>query len=154
MSGAANGCLACAIVAGERRPPGGILWRGEGLVLHGFADPSPILGWVVLTTERHARALYELDEAEAGAVGRIAARVMRLQREVLGAEHAYAFAIGDLLQHFHLHLVPRFADTPEHLRGRKCFEGRPEEMKSRVELEAAARALGEALRQLLPPAVL
>jgi len=64
---------------------------------------------------------------------------------VLGAEHVYAFAIGDVLRHFHLHLVPRYASTPERLRGRRCFDGRPEDALPADVLAAAARTVGRAL---------
>jgi diadenosine tetraphosphate (Ap4A) HIT family hydrolase len=66
---------------------------------------------------------------------------MAAQRAALGAEHVYAFAIGDLLPHFHLHLVPRFAATPERLRGRRCFEARPEDMLGDAEVARAAREI-------------
>jgi histidine triad (HIT) family protein len=121
------------------------VWRGEGFVLHAVAGPSPLPGWVVLTSERHVRALYELTEAEAASLGRLAARVMRAQREVLGAEHAYAFAIGDVLHHCHLHLVPRYAETPTHLYGRGVFDAQPHELRPAEELAQAAIALGAAL---------
>jgi diadenosine tetraphosphate (Ap4A) HIT family hydrolase len=133
------------VVRGARPLPGGILLRERGLVLHVLADPSPLRGWLVLTSERHARAWYDLDGGELAALGPVAARVMAAQRRALGAEHVYAFAIGDLLRHFHLHLVPRFADTPERLRGRRCFEAAPEDMLPEAELARAARAVADAL---------
>jgi diadenosine tetraphosphate (Ap4A) HIT family hydrolase len=71
---------------------------------------------------------------------------MAAQRTALGAEHAYAFSIGDAVRHFHLHLVPRYADTPERLRGRRCFEGAPEDMLPAAEVERAVAALAAALR--------
>jgi diadenosine tetraphosphate (Ap4A) HIT family hydrolase len=138
-------CLGCAIVSGATRPVGGVLARAGGLVLHGVASASPLPGWVVLSSARHARALYDLDEEAARELGPFAARVMRAQREVLGAEHAYAFAIGDVLRHFHLHLVPRYRDTPQRLWGRGAFEARPEDARPEAELEAAAHALARAL---------
>jgi diadenosine tetraphosphate (Ap4A) HIT family hydrolase len=140
-------CLACDVVRGDRALPGGVLHREGGFVLHVLADPSPLRGWLVLTSERHARAWYDLTPAESAAVGPLAARVMAAQRSVLAAEHVYAFAIGDVLQHFHLHLVPRFAGTPERLRGRRCFEGTPEDMLPAEELVKAARAVADALRR-------
>jgi diadenosine tetraphosphate (Ap4A) HIT family hydrolase len=70
---------------------------------------------------------------------------MRAQREVLGAEHAYAFAIGDVLRHFHLHLVPRFPQTPQRLWGRAAFDATPADHRPAEELESAARALAAAL---------
>ncbi|HET8542490.1 MAG TPA: HIT family protein [Anaeromyxobacter sp.] len=142
----AESCVACEIVGGSRRTPGGVLLREGGFALHALADPSPLRGWVVLTSERHARAWPDLDAAALAALGPLAARVMAAQRAALGAEHVYAFSIGDAVRHFHLHLVPRFEDTPERLRGRRCFEGRPEDMLADGELERAARAIGDAVR--------
>jgi diadenosine tetraphosphate (Ap4A) HIT family hydrolase len=139
-------CGACDLLAGAHAVPGGILWREGGLALHALDGPSPLAGWLVLTAERHARALYDLDPVATAALGPLAQRVMRAQREVLGAEHVYLFAIGDLLHHAHVHLVPRYAATPERLRGRGAFEGRPEDVRSPEELAAAARLVGEALR--------
>jgi diadenosine tetraphosphate (Ap4A) HIT family hydrolase len=138
-------CTGCAIARGRHPTPGGVVRCESGFVLHAIADPSPISGWLVLTSERHARAWYDLAEDELAALGPLAARVMAAQRAALGAEHVYAFAIGDVLRHFHLHLVPRFADTPERLRGRRCFEGRPEDMLGEAELAAAAAAVAAAL---------
>jgi diadenosine tetraphosphate (Ap4A) HIT family hydrolase len=145
MSDVNNPCLACSIVREDTRPTGGVLARAPGLVLHGVASPSPVPGWVVLTSEVHARAWYDLDEGASRELGPFAARVMRAQREALGAEHVYAFAIGDVLRHFHLHLVPRFADTPAHLRGRGAFDASAGEHLPPEPLEAAARALAAAL---------
>jgi diadenosine tetraphosphate (Ap4A) HIT family hydrolase len=127
--------------AGTLPVPGGVLLREGGFALHALAGPSPLAGWLVLTSERHARAWPDLEPAALAALGPLAARVMSAQREVLGAEHVYAFAIGDVVRHFHLHLVPRFASTPERLRGRGCFDGRPQDMRPDGELAAAARAV-------------
>ena len=138
-------CLACRIVAGEARPAGGIVWRGDGFTVHASADPSPIPGWLVLTSDRHARALYDLTSAELAGIGPVTARVMNAQRGALGAEHVYAFALGDVLRHFHLHLVPRFADTPSRLRGRGAFEARPEEALPAWRVVAAAEAVRRAM---------
>ncbi|ABS25986.1 HIT family protein [Anaeromyxobacter sp. Fw109-5] len=138
-------CTGCAVVRGVHAVPGGIVRRESGFVLHALADASPLRGWLVLTSERHARAWYDLAPEELAALGPLAARVMAAQRAALGAEHVYAFAIGDVLRHFHLHLVPRFAATPERLRGRGCFEGRPEDMLAEADLAAAASAVAAAM---------
>jgi diadenosine tetraphosphate (Ap4A) HIT family hydrolase len=72
---------------------------------------------------------------------------MRAQLAALGAEHVYAFAIGDVLHHFHLHLVPRFADTPQRLRGRGAFDARPEDALPSWRIVAAAEAVRRALAE-------
>lgn len=139
-------CPACALLAGAGDPPpGGVVHREGGFALHALAGPSPLPGWLVLTSERHVRAWYDLDPADAAALGPLAQRVMRAQRSALGAEHVYAFAIGDVLRHFHLHLVPRFPDTPERLRGRGCFDARPDDLQAPGALAAAARAVASGL---------
>jgi len=89
--------------------------------------------------------VYALEEEEAASLGRLSRRVMNAQREALGAEHVYAFAIGDQVHHCHLHLVPRFADTPAHLRGTKCFDAAPEEHLREDVLADAARMIATAL---------
>jgi len=138
-------CIACQIARGTRTPPAGVLLREGGFAVHAVADAAPLRGWLVLTSERHARGWYDLAPGELAALGPLAARVMTAQRAALGAEHVYAFAIGDLVQHFHLHLVPRHADTPERLRGRRCFDGRPEDMLPQHDVEEAARRVAAAL---------
>lgn len=134
------------MLAQKRAVPGGLLLREGGFVLHAVAAPSPARGWLVLTSERHTRALYSLSDEEAAALGALCARVMRAQLQALGAEHVYQFAIGDQVHHCHVHLVPRYADTPARLRGAKCFEAGPADALGDEELARAALAVGARLR--------
>ena len=140
-------CPACRLTAGDEAPPGGIVHREGGLLLHAVHAPSPLPGWLVLTSELHVRAWPDLPPPALAALGPLAARVMRAQREVLGAEHVYAFAIGDVVRHFHLHLVPRYAGTPPRLRGRGAFDAAPEDMLAPAPLAEAAARVAEALRR-------
>lgn len=138
-------CTACDLIAGRRSVPGGVVWRGGGLALHALDGPCPIPGWLVLTAERHCRALHDLDAEATAQLGPIARQVAVALRNVLGAEHVYAFAIGDVLHHFHLHLVPRYAATPQRLRGRGAFDATTDDARPAAELAAAARLVAEAL---------
>lgn len=140
-----NPCLACEIISGRVRPVGGIVARRGGLWVHGFADPSPLRGWMVVAPSRHVRGWDDLDALELSLLGPTVAEVMRAQKRVLGAEHAYAFAIGDVLRHFHVHVVPRFADTPVRLRGRGAFEPTRDDLLDPADLEDAASKLSVAL---------
>lgn len=132
-------CSACAI------EPSKVLARKHGFILHAIAQPTPVKGWLVITSERHARAWYDLTPEESAALGPFTREVMRTQLSALHAEHVYAFAIGDVLQHFHLHLVPRFAETPTHHRGRAAFDAPASEAAPSAEVEAAALAVKAAL---------
>jgi len=131
-------CMECDIVGGKASPVGGILLETDLFLVHGVFAPSPIPGWVVLAPKRHARWWWELEPRELAELGPLASRVFLAQRSALGAEHGYALALGDVLHHMHLHLVPRYKDTPERLRGRGAFAADPEDMlRASVHHEAA-----------------
>lgn len=147
MSDVPESCLACDVVAGRTTPTGGILHRERGLLLHGVAARTPVAGWVVATTDRHLRCLADLTDDEASALARLAARVQRAQRDVLGAEIAYAVSLGESVKHFHLHLIPRYATTPERLRGPRVFQFAEADAVAPDVQAGAVRALAEALRR-------
>jgi len=50
-----------------------------------------------------------------------------------------------VLRHFHLHLVPRYSQTPQRLWGRAAFDAPASDHLPAQELEAAAQALAAAL---------
>ncbi len=140
-------CPACELCADRRAPPGGVLARTTHFLLHGLDGPTPLRGWTVLTSLRHVRAVDGLNDEELAELGPLVARVMRAQRTVLGAEHAYVLALGDVLHHCHVHVVPRFADTPARLRGRGAFDAAPEDHLPTGDAELALAALRSALAQ-------
>lgn len=122
-----------------------MLLREGPFAVHAVDGPTPVPGWMVVTAVRCTRAVYTLEAEELSALMPLCARVMRAQREALGAEHVYLFAIGDVLRHCHVHLVPRYPDTPPHLRGRGVFDAQPTEHLSPAAVEAACRTLAAAL---------
>ncbi len=146
MSDQGRSCTACAVVAGELRPVGGIVWRGAGFTVHAPAEASPIAGWLVVTSDSHVRGLEDLGDDDLAALGPVAARVVRAQRAALGAGHVHAFSFGEAVRHFHLHLVPCLADTPAHLRGTACFAARPGDALPAWRIVAAVEAVRRALR--------
>jgi diadenosine tetraphosphate (Ap4A) HIT family hydrolase len=139
------GCLACDIVAGRVLPPGGVVARWPGFHLHAVVAPTPVRGWLVLTPERHVRGLYDLTDDEAARYAVLAARVQRAQREALGAAHVYAAVFAESLPHAHMHLIPRYDDTPERLRGPRVFLAGPEDALPDDAVKAAAAAVAARL---------
>jgi diadenosine tetraphosphate (Ap4A) HIT family hydrolase len=133
------------MASGRTRPPGGIVYRDDLFVAYGFPEPSPVAGYVLVVTRRHVRGLYDLDDEEAARWGPLVVRVQRAQKQVLGAEHAYAFVLGEQVHHFHSHVVPRYADTPARIRGGKFFSVTEADARPVAEIEAAARKLEAAL---------
>jgi diadenosine tetraphosphate (Ap4A) HIT family hydrolase len=138
-------CPACEIVAGRRTPPGGVIARADGIVVHAVDGPTPVAGWVVLTPAVHVRAIHDLDAGAHARLFALAFRVARAQREALGAAHGYVAAFGEVLAHAHVHVIPRYADTPDRLRGPRVFQAPADDARPLAEVEAAARALAAAL---------
>lgn len=50
------------------------------------------------------------------------ARLSRALVAVLGADHVYAFVIGDQVQHVHVHVVARYPGAPPEYRGPRVDE--------------------------------
>ena len=63
----------------------------------------------------------ETDE-EAQALGLWAARLSRALVATEGADHVYAFVLGDAVPHVHAHVVARYPGAPEEFRGPRVDE--------------------------------
>jgi diadenosine tetraphosphate (Ap4A) HIT family hydrolase len=110
-------CLVCRELAGDLPLPGGLLWD-DGLAAAFHVPPlpdrgDPYLGHLLVVTRRHAAGLADLSDEEGASVGRLAARLSRALVLTGGATWVHAGVVGLHVPHFHLHLVPRYADTPE-----------------------------------------
>ena len=108
-------CFVCDKHRGQVHVPGGAIYEDDLVYIghRGFGDQPGCLGYIMIDSKRHAEGLGALTDEEAGAVGEWANRVSRALRERQGVDHVYAFVHGDHVPHFHLHVVPRYADTPE-----------------------------------------
>jgi diadenosine tetraphosphate (Ap4A) HIT family hydrolase len=142
---AAQRCIGCDVRDGHVRPPGGIVHRDRHFVVYGRPESSPVRGYVIVSSVRHVRGLYDLGDAEAAALGPLLVRIQRAQKAALAADHAYAFVLGDVVHHFHAHVVPRFEDSPPNLRGGRIFQVTAADARPIEELESAGRALAAEL---------
>ena len=109
-------CFVCQKHRGVISAPGGAIYQDD-LVYAGHAQipagqATAYLGYLMVEPKRHLPGLGDLNAAEAAALGVLAARLSRALRESEGAEHVYAFVLGDGVRHLHLHLVPRYPDAP------------------------------------------
>ena len=103
-------CVFCRIVAGQI--PSTRVYEDELAVA--FMDIGQVNpGHVLVALKAHAESLYELDDAQAAAVQRAAARVARAIRAAfapqgLSVYQANGKPAGQTVFHYHVHLVPRF----------------------------------------------
>lgn len=105
-------CIFCKIAAKEI--PSSVVYEDEHtLAFMDIGQVNP--GHVLLAVKRHAENIFALDETQAGAVFRAAARVARAIRDAfepqgLSVYQANGKAAGQTVFHLHLHLVPRHDD--------------------------------------------
>lgn len=82
-----------------------------------------VAGWLVLVLRRHARAIHELTDDEASALGKWLPLMTRALHATTGCELEYVmqFAEGKGFQHVHFHIVARGSDWPADLKGPGVF---------------------------------
>jgi len=131
-------CFICRKHRGEVLIPGGAIYE-DNLVYAGHAQiregqSTAYLGYLMAETKRHAPGLADLTDAEAQALGLLIARLSRALKACEGAEHVYAFVLGDRVSHVHVHVVPRYPGAPQEYWGVHVDEwpaaphGSPQEM--------------------------
>ena len=107
-------CLFCKIVAGEL--PATIVDEDERTI--SFMDINPATtGHSLIVPRKHAVDLFDIEPAELEAVAVAAQRLAKRVRERLGADgvnllNSTGRAAWQTVFHFHIHLIPRYADDP------------------------------------------
>jgi histidine triad (HIT) family protein len=133
----ADDCIFCKIVAGEL--PATRIDEDERTVA--FMDIAPwTRGHALVVPKAHATDLGEIGQEDLAAVAAMARRIALRQKERLGAEgvnllNAFGAAAWQTVFHFHLHVIPRYADDGMQLPARPGAGGG----------EAEVRAAGEEL---------
>ena len=102
-------CVFCRIVAKEI--PAAVVYEDELTIA--FMDAGQVNpGHVLVAAKGHAETLYDLDDAQAGALLRAAVRVARairnaFQPQGLSVYQANGKAAWQSVFHYHMHLLPR-----------------------------------------------
>jgi len=102
-------CVVCRIVAKEI--PAAVVYEDDQTLA--FMDAGQVNpGHVLVAAKGHAENLYELNDDQAGALLRTAARVARAIRDAyrpqgLSVYQANGKAAWQTVFHYHMHLVPR-----------------------------------------------
>jgi histidine triad (HIT) family protein len=109
-------CFVCRKHRGEIVVPGGAIYEDAsvyaGHVQIREENADVYLGHLMVEPERHAPGLADLTGTEAQTLGLLVAHLSRAFKTSEGAEHVYAFVLGDHVAYLHIHLVPRYPGTP------------------------------------------
>ena len=107
-------CIFCAIAAGEG--PAEVVQEDEHTVA--FMDISPwTRGHALVIPRRHAKNLYEIGDEDLGHVMVAAKRLAERMRDALHCDginllNSTEAAAWQTVFHFHVHVIPRYADDP------------------------------------------
>ena len=105
-----SNCIFCSIIEG--RLPAFVVYEDESFLAIMDKFPSA-KGHVLLLPKRHVADIYGLNATEAAALVPLAQRISEKMRDVLGMDGHNLIqnngkAAGQVVMHFHLHLVPRY----------------------------------------------
>ena len=104
-------CVFCRIVAGQI-PSTRVFEDEHALAFMDLGQVNP--GHVLVAVKKHAANVFELEDAQAEAVGRAIVRISNALRkafepEGLSVYQANGKAAGQTVFHYHVHLLPRHA---------------------------------------------
>ncbi len=108
-------CFICQKHAGNIQTAGTVIYEDDTLYV-GHIDQAgkpSYLGHIMIDLKRHAPTLGDMTIEEAQAFGVMMARVSKALLASEKAEHVYSLVSGNSIPHLHMHLVPRYPNTPE-----------------------------------------
>lgn len=138
-----NSCVVCDAITGAVTLPGGPLEVDEFVQVYHASSPdhaSVYPGYLLVAPLRHADDFAALTPDEAASVGRAITRWSRALRDV-GATRVYVAAIGHGVAHLHVHVVPRWAETPAEVRWHEVDEWPGGRRVNLAELEVFVESL-------------
>ncbi|MDQ0268351.1 HIT family protein [Cytobacillus purgationiresistens] len=108
-------CFICKKHSGEIKVSGGTVYEDEYVYAgHIYSeDDDHYLGYMMIDLKRHAPGLGDMTDDESKAFGSLLNKLRQGLKVIEGAEHIYAFVAGDAVPHLHMHIIPRYSDTPE-----------------------------------------
>jgi histidine triad (HIT) family protein len=107
-------CLFCMIAAGEL--PASVVAENEHALA--FLDINPATrGHTLVIARAHAQDIHEIDPEDLAAAAALAQEIAGRARERLGADgvtllQSSGVAAWQTVFHFHIHVIPRYADDP------------------------------------------
>lgn len=105
-----DNCIFCKIIAGEI--PSATIYEDDKFKVILDRFPGNI-GHALVLTKEHYSNIFEIDEDTAAELFRLAVRVAKNMKEVLGFEAMNVVQnngslAGQTVHHFHMHLIPRY----------------------------------------------
>lgn len=113
-------CFICNKHKGEIIIPGGVIYENDLIYIgHIGIDESEnnYLGHIMLDLKRHIKGMDEMTNEESQIIGNTLKYITAALKICLNVEHVYINVLGDHVPHFHVHIIPRYKDTPKEFWG-------------------------------------
>ena len=104
-------CLACDIITGKKKAPGGIIYENEYWMVD-HSVPALIPGFLIIKPKRHCEQIAQLSEKEMASFGPIVHRTCQALSQVVNPEKVYVASFGEYVKHVHFFVIPRTSDMP------------------------------------------
>ncbi len=99
----------------------GVVFQNDILYLyHHIPHPDRddnYLGYYFIETKRHFKGMYDATDEEISIIGIMLKNLSKALMTIPHIEHVYSFIIGEGVDHFHIHVVARYKDTPREYLG-------------------------------------
>lgn len=133
---ATSSCIFCQIVEGKI--PSARLYEDDRIM--SFLDINPINpGHALVIPKAHFTSIFDIDDEVLAACAVVVAKVARAVRSATGCEGLNVLqnnfrAAGQLIDHFHIHIIPRYGGDGflTSWPGTPYPEGQMEEMRKRI----------------------
>ena len=70
------------------------------------------LGYYFIESKRHFKGIYDATKEEAIALGLMQRRLALAIKSIPEIDHVYSFVIGEGVDHFHIHMIGKYRNTP------------------------------------------
>lgn len=129
-------CRICDQNYGDVEVPHGILYQDDTWVVRHASPPYGVAGWLTVQTRRHAPEPALFNDAETRSFGPMLRHFEGILKEITGALRIYTAAMGESFPHFHGHMVPRYAETPNGAKAFALFDLSRQAAEGRVRVDA------------------
>lgn len=100
-------CMGCAILRGDMKIPGGIIYEGKYTILG--ADPEiPIPGFLIVNVKRHINSFSELNKEERIEIGNVISYAEKALKE-LNFVKEITLVQEERSKHFHIWIFPNYS---------------------------------------------
>jgi diadenosine tetraphosphate (Ap4A) HIT family hydrolase len=115
-----HACGVCTSLGGPT--PSKPLFENDLWHVRHLDAPYGVAGWMMLISQRHVGGPAHFDDREAASFGPTLRHLERVLEDVTGAVRIYTAAMGESHPHFHCHMVPRYAETPNGVKAWGVFD--------------------------------